>query len=157
MILPKYKINSEKYRPVLTIPDSFSEYRGKLTRRQYIKLLKDFFWEISYIIIRKNYYFKLPGMGKILIKKYKCPSKNLNYDYKLYNETGLKKKLLNLHTDGFYFRFKWEYTCKQDNNLRYYKFKSIRGEDKQIGARGLAAWIKKCSVDPTLKDYDARQ
>lgn len=143
---------------IWSIQDSYKTYTGNIDKRKYTRVLKDFFWEISFAIIRDKYTFMMPRLGMIFIKKKRCNSKttNLRIDYQHYNKTGEKILLINTHTDGYYFRFRWKKPCTGNTQFRndgLYIFEPIRGEDKMIGKRGLANWIKRCSIDPTLKDY----
>lgn len=147
-----------KQKLIWTIGDSYNTYTGNIDKKKYIKVLRDFFWEISFAIIRDKYSFIMPNLGIMYIKKKKLNSKtnNLRIDYKHYNSTGEKRVLINTHTDGYYFKFKWRkptISRSRFKNESIYHFEPIRGEDKMIGKRGLANWIKRCSEDPKLKDY----
>ena len=63
------------------------------------------------------------------------------------------------HTDGYYFLIAWakhRNHRRKGQDIKYYRFYPvIDAKDKKIGARGLAARIKECSVNPLIKDYDA--
>jgi hypothetical protein len=153
-LLPNHKLKNKNYYPSYTITDSYKLYKGPMSKKVYIKVLKDFFWELSLIMIRKKYIFKYQNLGKFSIVKGVTSSNHKCLDYKYYNDTGKKVILTNIHTDGKKFRFKWVYkNFYKTTNLKFYTFKPVRGEDRQIGKRGLAAWIKRCSEDPRLKDY----
>lgn len=153
LLLP-HKLNSNTYYPSYTITDSYRSYKGPLSKKVYIKVLKDFFWELSLIMIRKKYVFKYPNIGKFFVKTMKPKYNGAGFDYKYFNDTGKKILKTSLHTDGKRFKFKWLYKNPyKSTNLKFYTFKPVRGEDKLIGTRGLSAWIKRCSEDPRLKDY----
>lgn len=145
-------------RYVWTITDSSKNYKGPLTKNEYIKVVKDFFWEISLKIIRDRYAFKLSGgMGRIFIKKStRGPGRPINW--KASKKAGKRIYHLNLHTNGNTFRFFWQktnYSYNFTSKKSVYKFIPNRGNDYKIGARGLAFWIKLCSTSPELKDYEA--
>jgi len=147
-----------KEKLLWTMVDSYETYTGKIEKKKYIRVLKDFFWEVSFAIIRDKYTFIMPRLGMIQIRRRKVNSEttNLRIDYKHYNATGEKRLLINTHSDGYYFKFKWKKPSGRANLFRnggIYVFEPIRGEDKMIGKRGLSNWIKRCSEDPTLKDY----
>lgn len=138
-----------------TISKSYNNYEGNLEQKKYVKVLKEFFWELSYIIIRDRYKFNIPRMGCIYIKRRKNIKEKKEIDYKFYKETGKIRFQENLHSDGYHFMFVWEKPKAYNHffNKIFYKFTAIRGEDRIIGKRGLAAWVKKCAEDPALKDY----
>lgn len=161
-ILSPYKRNNEAYNPVWTITDSYIPYKkevGELAMEMklYIKVLKEVMWELSKTIIRYVRKINLPyRLGELSIKKRK---NNREYtkqrlDYKYYNET---KKILyhcNTHTNKYYFFWDWDNKTAFFTNKSYYKFIPARGNDRIVGKRGLADWIKKCASDPNIKDYD---
>lgn len=148
------------------IPDSYIYYKEetpknmRVDKKVYKALLKDFFWELSKMIIQERYNFKVPlRLGFISIKKRKnykesCSNK---IDYKLYNKEKKIVHLFNRHTDRFYFFWAWDkkkFNYAFFKNKPFYKFIPNRGNDRVIGKRGLAAWIMKTVNDPKLKDYD---
>lgn len=147
----------QRKKTTWTITDSYKTYEGDVGKEKYIKVLKDFFWEVSYIMIREKYEFNMPKLGTIAIRR---ALSNPNFrkrdiDYKFYKDTGKIKVITNTHTDGYYFFYKWlkPRGISKFRSSKFYKFEAIRGEDKLIGKRGLANWIKRCAEDPRLKDY----
>lgn len=145
-----------------SLSNSYSTYTNptKITKAQYMKLMGDFFWELSYLIIREKYQFRFPrGIGLIRIKKRKNNPefKKNKIDYGHYNKTGKLVRFTNSHSDNYYFRFYWDKSKGVSSNFKnknIYTFVPIRGNDRVIGARGLAKYIKDCANDPFTKDYD---
>ncbi len=137
-----------------TLVDAYDSYKGNLSRDKYLTILKEFFWELSNIIIRKKYSYRMGNIGRIFIARHTIPEKNSKkkVDWKYYNETGKIKYLLNLHTDGYYYFFKWNIS-RYLKDAKLYEFKPNRGNDYIIGARGLCKFIKDSANDPTMKDY----
>ena len=126
------------------------------------QVLKDFFEEVHGLIIKENYFFKLPfRLGYLRISKNKLSTgmyekRKVNF-YKT-KELNTVVRFTNKHTSGYYFFFDWIKNvayCKFINRY-YYTFKAVRDEQSnQIGTRGLNRWIMKCADDPYTKDYDA--
>lgn len=160
-----YKKNNPKYKETWTINDSYIPYKKEklqtleLDKKTYVKVLKEVFWEMSKDIIREKADIKLPvRLGKLRIRKRKnnreFNSQRLNY--KTYNTTGKIVYHVNNHTNKYYFFWDWEtndgYAVFTNKNL--YKFIPARGNDKVVGKRGLANWIKYCSETPEIRDYD---
>lgn len=147
-------------RKIWTLVDAYKSYNKKnpklLTKAQYMKLMGEFFWELSNLIIRERYQFRIPrGMGILRIRKIRN-KEDLNenrIDYGHFNKTGKIIRLLNPHTNNYYFRFSWQ-KSRYITNSKLYTFVPIRGNDFKIGARGLAKYIKDCANDPYTKDYD---
>ncbi len=141
-----------------TILESYKTYNGPVPCKKYTAALKDIFREISFAIIREKFCYFPTGLGRIFIRRKQVSKvwankRKVDYDY--YNKTKTLRTFDNLHTDGYYFRYWWTRVkkIKGSYNLRFYKFRPIRGADKTIGKRGLAKWIKECSINPLLKDY----
>lgn len=136
-------------------------YSNILEFKEFKEIIKDCFFELSTAIIRDKKLFSLPyKLGKIYIKKNRDYSDAPNFNNINWKATREKQKVIkhiNLHSRRYYFKWHWS---KARNicfftNQSYYSFRAV--DDKRrnlIGRRGLAFWIKKCSTDPTLKDYD---
>ena len=132
-----------------------SKYKSKYTLKRYKEILSSFFYELSKAIIYSKLEFKIPfGGGTIRVSKNPASVKFKKIDFAHFNKTGEKRFHLNRHTSGFYFFFFWNKTRSYWTNNRFYKFEVTRGNDKIIGARGLARHIKECSENPLVKDYD---
>lgn len=164
LIFSHYKADP-RYKNVWTITDSYILYKREvgdaaLDSKIYVKLLKEIFWELSKDIIRHIKNVKLPHrLGDIGIRKRKnCRTyTKQRIDFKHFNETGEIIYHCNNHTNKYYFFWNWDNSLSKAlfTNKNFYKFTPARGNDKVIGSRGLGAWIKYCSEDPTVKDYDA--
>jgi hypothetical protein len=165
LVYSSYKKNNPNYKEVWTINDSYTNYKKEnlgsleLDRKTYCKVLKEVFYELSKDIIRNRLDVKLPNrLGKIRIRK-RRNSRDFNkqrLDYKIYREERRTVYHVNNHTNKYYFFWDWEVNDGYGffTNKSYYKFIPARGNDKVIGKRGLAHWVKHCSEDPTIRDYD---
>lgn len=110
-------------------------------------------------MIRDHLVLRLDGsMGRFGIEKAKGDIKR-RVDF---NQTRLQGRTIyhsNLHTDCYYFRFVWRRSRTHRNmnaGIKFYKFVPSQDQARrEIGKRGLAAWIKECSKDPFKRDYDA--
>jgi len=156
-MLSDYKKWDKRYHYTYTITDFYNDYveefSDNVTRDQYKNLMETFFETLRNEIIENRYRFKMPfHLGTIRIKKRKNPSslrKNC-LDYNKTKKLGKKIYHLNLHTGRYYFRWIWEKGRGIGyKNKTIYSFRPLRKAKRQ-----LAAYIKKCANDPTLKDYD---
>jgi hypothetical protein len=158
------RLNKDKLHHTYSISDFYKSYEKerktwdkRLTKKEYVDITKEFFFELSSIIIRETYSFKFPyRMGTIRIKKLKSkPSDKMRIDWAKTKKIGKVVRHINMHTDGKTFKWYWEKPRFSILNQSYYTFKATRDEKrKQIGTRGLANYIKECSVDPYKKDYN---
>lgn len=149
-----------------TTSDFYSEYKEsrkdfpvEISKAQYNAILKDFFKELATAIIQKRYQFKIPyKMGFILIRKNRVSPQKKAIDWKRTKEEGKIVRHNNLHTDGYCFRWSWRKNnsyCSFKNS-RFYTFEpTLDKHNREIGTRGLAAWIKKCAYSNDMKPYDA--
>lgn len=123
----------------------------------YIKAMKEVLWELARMIIVDRYTFVIKRAGKIRIRQRMTKFPRMT-DYSRLRETGKIYRHTNTHTGSKYFYWFWDKEkpdCYFTNQV-YYKFKPVRDEkNRQVGTRGLAAWIFKCASDPKLKDYTA--
>jgi hypothetical protein len=163
LILSPYK-KSAGYKPVWTITDSYIPYKEELKdlaldKKLYIKCFKEFFWELGKDLIRELGSVALPfKLGDLGIRKRK---NNKEYtrqriDFKHYNETKQIVYHCNNHTNKYYFFWDWDISRRRAFfvNQNCYKLTPARGNDKVVGKRGLAQWIKHCATDPNTRDYD---
>ncbi|HPP18774.1 MAG TPA: hypothetical protein PLT51_02235 [Candidatus Dojkabacteria bacterium] len=143
-----------------TISDTYRTFpkRKIVERKKYFKVLSEFFYEVSLIIIRKKYVYKLPfGLGKIFVKPSGYNKQSLKRLKR--NRTGSTLPIVpykdTLATDFKFWSFRW-HRCEYSSLgvMRYYDFEPNRGTvDRKIGKIGLKNWILKCAYDPNLKDY----
>jgi hypothetical protein len=133
--------------------------RYVLSYNKWKSIIFTFLEEVYKLMIRENLVYDLPhGMGRMgIVKKKSSIRKRIDYA-----ATKQHNKLIfhrNLHTDGYYFCFIWlrgKRFRRKGENIKYYKFFPVLdAKNKQIGARGLAAWVKECANNPFIKDYDA--
>lgn len=127
-------------------------------RAHWLRIAKKILFKLNLLMIRENLVFKVPGrLGKLGIRKYKNTNK-FHIDWK--QSRALNKTIyhLNRHSGGYHFRWYWDRRSRSGcsfTNMSFYVFKPT--DDKirrEVGKRGLAAWIKELSEDPYRKDYD---
>jgi hypothetical protein len=164
-MIPPYQ---PRLNNIVSLPDFYriylkemEGYTNILDYNTFKLVVKDCFFELSTAIIRDKKIFTVPyKMGRIFIKKNRdysdAPNHN-NINWKATKEKNKVIKHINLHSRRLY--FKWHWKKSRDvclfTNQSYYSFRAVDDKRRQlIGRRGLAFWIKKCSTDPTLKDYD---
>lgn len=147
----------------LRVGDFYKSYKEsrdskfRLSKREYTDIIRLFFTLLAKEIIR-GYIWNLPyRMGRIMITK-----KRLLFDKKPidWNETRKQGKIVrhrNLHTDGYSFKWTWLKPRRRIfRNGRFYYFQPVCDKhNREVGSRGLAAWIKKCANDPSLRPFDA--
>lgn len=134
----------------------YSSLKSKYKYEKYKEILELYFYEVSKAMIYDHLWYRIPyGGGTIFIIKYK-PRVRKSMDYQHWKTTGEIRPHLNKHSNGYQFKFKWKkgYSTYYPN-LKLYKFIVNRGNDYIIGARGLAKYIKECSKNPLVQDYDA--
>lgn len=146
-------------RYALTISLAYNNFpkKNKITRCKYVAALRDFFYELSKLIIYERFSYKIPsGLGSLRIAKRKNNSKlhKNKIDYGVYNKTGKIVYLTNLHTNNYYFFWFWNKINAVFKYRSVYEIVPNRGNDGVIGTRGLSAYIKKCSESPLIKDYN---
>lgn len=156
-MLSNYK-KSKGYHYTYTIGDFHSDYvkaGGTYSRKIFTKVCVRILEILKQEIIENRVHFNIPHIrGKICIRKVKHHKAQLNAHRINWSET---KKLgkyvyyLNMHTDRYYFRWKWERGPRNSigKGEIFYSFKPVRA-----ATRALAAHIKKCASDPEIKDYD---
>lgn len=146
----------------LTVSDFYDERFG-LTPKQWREFFKFFFIRLSEEIIRKQYYWNLPGKGIVRIKKGKTGLKKKKIDW----HESLKFKAeggegyiyhKNLATNGYYFGWYWQRpTGKDKKEMQYYTFNSLKCNNpgQTCGKKGLKDWIRHTESSANmLKEYD---
>lgn len=135
---------------------------GPLTKEQFF-LISEVFRRIGIKLIRDVLLLRMPyGLGNYgIVKKSASKRPKRNHQFSA-NSNLFSKPFLNKHTNGYFFRYLWMQTKPflgtnaEECYLGMYTFRpwSDKGR-REIGQRGLSAWIQKCANDPTIKDYDA--
>lgn len=158
------KLNKDKTIHTYTISDFYKSYEKErkpwdscLSRKEYIKIMKEFFLELSLLIIKDKYHFKFPyRLGVVRIKKLKeRSSSKMKIDWEKTKKLGKVVRHLNIHTDGKIFKWYWEKPHMKIKNQSFYTFRATKDDRRKlIGTRGLAKHIKECSIDPYKKDYN---
>lgn len=112
---------------------------------------------VWYEMVVNLYRFKPPhNFGSFFVIQRSCDTCDKHIDWQKTREKGEHVYVYNLHTMGRSFDIKWDKTLCKLKGREFYLFDPYRGYPKKYtGTRGLAAWIKKCSRDPTLLDYSA--
>ena len=123
------------------------------------KVLFELMFKISRAIIVDNLVLFAPfSMGRFGIEKALNREKR-SVDFQRTKEEGRTIYHNNLHTNGYHFGLAWRRKAAQQHiikNMSVYKFTSILDAGRRlIGRRGLAKWVKDCSKNPYVKDYDA--
>lgn len=162
--LSSYKKNPD-YKLVWTVTDSYLLYKEELKelawdKTTYIRLVKEVLWELAKCIIRERLMIKIPNRLGILGIWKRKNNKDYNkqrIDWKHYNETGKIIYHCNKHSNGYHFFWDWDLQCSYAlfTNKKVYSFEVARGNDYIVGSRGLSKWVKDCSENPNVKDYDA--
>ena len=156
----------KKKHNTLTLRDIYRDYEQNAQPGEKILSYKDWkrimlkaLYKVSLAIIRENLILKLDGsIGVIGVEKAKGNAIR-RVDFNLTRQLGKTMFHANLHTDCYYFRFVWR--RKRQNSylnpfVRTYKFTAVQDQARrEVGKRGLAAWVKHCSTNPYIKDYDA--
>lgn len=158
-MLSRYK-KDKRYHLTYTISDFAISYceenPGKLSAKQYIKVMVRFFEIVRKEIVYNRLHFKLPyGLGIIRIKKadgrrFKTTRKRIDFA----KSKLLKKRIyhLNLHSDRNFFYWYWNKMKKVTAYIpgaSCYIFKPNR-----LGKRELAEHIIECANNPEMRDYD---
>lgn len=153
----KYRVsNSRKdlYRLTYTIYDFYHTLPDKdiISKELYLKVIKDFFTELTSKVIIERKSLKLPyNLDTHRIKKNKF--KNNLYpriDFNKSKQFGKTIYHLNTHSSGFYFRWYWDKSHLKAKNKSFYKF-----ELTKKNTLFLAKEIFRCNKDPYIKDYNA--
>lgn len=150
-----------------TLVDFYEEYEEerenfprKLNREEYLRVMKDLFYELSLAIIRDKYRWDIGfRLGSIYISKSTQKQGKAPINWKKTNEQGKIIRHTNFHTNKNVFRWKWRKEARRCffKNRSFYSFKAVDDKvNRKIGKRGLSAWVQKCATDPYLKDYDPR-
>lgn len=133
-----------------------------MCKKVYKEVMKEFFELLSQKIIREKYVFRMPyrlGTIRITKEKTKIGSKGA-IDHNATKRLGKTIYHTNKHTGGFFFKWKWFsnrfYT--HFKNSSFYSFTPVRDPGKrEVGKLGLSDWVRACSDDPYVKDYDVLQ
>jgi hypothetical protein len=153
----KYRVSNKRkhlYKLTYTIYDFYQSYnkKDKVSRDQYIAILKDFFSIMVKKIITDRKMIELPyNLSTHRIQKVKHDiSRTPRVDF---NKTKLLGKTvyhLNSHSSGYYFRWYWYKYPYLIRNKKQYTF-----ELTKKNMLLLAKEILTCNKNPYLKDYDA--
>lgn len=154
------KIPKDKLKLTYTISDFYKTFEPvhPISKKMFTAICKAFLEEVSLAVIRERYEFRMPSrLGFLRVVKREAP-KHRAIDFQKTKQLGKTVKHLNLHSDQYYFIFKWFKRSPYCyfTNKSYYSFSVVDDKQKRkIGRRGLAEWIQQCSKDPTKRDYDA--
>lgn len=160
--------NLSKKHYSYTIKDFYKELRNRdkadgkkivdiITYKQYRALFEDLFQAISAKIIYENFMWYLPyGLGSIYIAAAKVNPDNIQIDFLKTKKLGKVVRFLNRHTDGMYFRFRWNKEYVNFKNRSIYQFTAVASDysfKKGIGKRALPKHIFDLAHDPEKRQY----
>lgn len=132
-----YKIYMDKFNF-----DSFNKDQSvkniALPWNVYKNLIEDFSEELIDHMVNQSMILKAPyNLGEFRIQKKKMPigllaeSNKLKIDYAHYLKTGIKRKFLNEHRDGYRYKFYW--LCKKGPiGKNVYKYVPLRKHKRQL-------------------------
>ena len=122
-LIESYKAYIEENKDIEALCVDYTTYR---------KLCVEFNEKIINSMLKDAYEFKLPfGLGTLRIKK--TPSKNKKrVDWKSTKEYNTKVFHLNLHTDGFYYRWHWKKKDSILTNNSLYSFTPTRKNKREL-------------------------
>ncbi len=158
-----------KYKPEYRLKDIYKYYSKENTIEQFDSafsdrtqlvvpyelfktILEDYLKQVTDFIFEETGIFLLPmRLGEIKVEKKKMnistllKYKNLQLDYKIYNETGKKVYHLNEHRRGYRYKIKWDKSRSGPiKNKKIYSFIPTRTSKRRL------AWILKNDFS---KDY----
>jgi hypothetical protein len=122
----------------LTLKDSYEDYDNihQVEYNVYRKVCEEYNKEVVKHIIENAYEYKLPKrLGSIRIRKIK--SKLISggpkrIDWKLTKEYGKKIYHLNMHTDGYYYRWMWHKKTALFTNKSAYSYTPMRKDKRRM-------------------------
>ncbi len=130
-------------RKSYTLVDSYKEYRKEnpessgfsLSKTDYRNICIAFNQKLSDTIIEKANEFNVPGrLGLIRIKKFPTRNNSMRVDWAQTKKYNKKIYHLNMHTDGYYYKWYWSKTNAIFKNKSVYSFKPNR-TNKRILAK----------------------
>ena len=127
-----------------TLKDSFKDYKkegGDLEYKVYRDICEEYNEEVINNIILDTLEFKIPNrLGSIRIKKVKGSPKRV--DWALTKKYNKKIYHLNMHTDGYYYKWMWHKKDALFINKSVYSFTATRK-----AKRRMADLLKKNEID----------
>lgn len=137
--LLELKVGSKnKYIDCNNLTDSYKVYKSE-AKGKYDISYKDYVnicYETNKAIVKlllEGSAFKMPyRLGDLSVRRRKVNYNNLKIDFAEFNRTGKKLKILNDHTDGWYFRFTWDKSLTVTPNKFYYSFVPTRGLTREL-------------------------
>lgn len=116
----------------LTLIDIYESYPYKerdskyyVDKKTYVELNKDFYQLLMIYLITTGNTYKFPsGFGHIKVRKRRQTSDRI--DFKKTRELGKTIYFTNMHSNGYYARFKWYKSKVYLQNKNMYKFVPVR-------------------------------
>jgi len=128
----------------ITLKDSFKDYKkegGDLEYKVYRDICEEYNEEVINNIILDTLEFKIPNrLGSIRIKKVKGSPKRV--DWALTKKYNKKIYHLNMHTDGYYYKWMWHKKDALFTNKSVYSFTAPRK-----AKRRMSGLLKKNEID----------
>ena len=129
-----------------TLKDSFKNYKeegGELDYTEYRDICEKYNEYIVYRIIEDTLEFKLPErLGSIRVRKIKGKTGGKRIDWALTKKYNKKIYHLNMHTDGYYYKWHWKKQNALFTNKSVYSFKPLRRHKREM-----AQLLKENKVD----------
>lgn len=121
------------------IKDYNDDSKYHIDYKLYRILCEEFNKEISSLIIKDGYFFKVPyRLGTIRIKKRKIDiaNNNLKINFGLYNKSNgqYTNKHLNEHSGGYYVKFQWVKLDMIMRNKAFYSFIPTRANKRMLAS-----------------------
>jgi hypothetical protein len=126
------------FKNCIGIREAYTHYDGPLAYPTFSQIIKSFNQRIMEKILFDNFEFELPyRLGSIRIKKRKykkIADRKLKVDFQKTKEYGQTIFHLNLHTDGYYYRFFWKKENAVFVNKSVYSFTPARSVKRQLAS-----------------------
>jgi hypothetical protein len=104
----------------------------ELTKLKFCQINKAYFAKLSERLL-SGHNIKIPNLGYFCVIKHKCSYANKKVDFGYLKETGKIAYHTNLHSDGWFARFKWS-KIGGVRNASLYKFKPTRRNARALSA-----------------------
>lgn len=104
------------------------EYKGSplnVKREVYENVASDFNkYLVNYLVSTGKEFDLFGGAGSLYVRKRRVEEDNYRINFGLYNKTGLVTEFRNLHSLGYYARFKWNKAKVYLPNKTLYRFRA---------------------------------
>ena len=128
---------ANRYTNCRNLQDSYKEYKENekgsiISYKEYTEIIYAANKKIANHILDGGF-FKMPySLGDLQIRRHKVNYNNLKIDFAEFNKTGKKIRMLNEHTDGWYFYFKWDKSLCNVPYRFFYSFIPTRTNSRTL-------------------------